>query len=115
LESAYVPLVPITQATLKVPVAQARLAPRFVTRKAQNPERVLKARITSPMMRDETLVRRTRFTSAAAPLMPALLVVVESESMNPAAPQIYRIQVWRVTVVHTVLSAPNRQLFRSEI
>jgi beta-lactamase regulating signal transducer with metallopeptidase domain len=115
LESAYVPLVPITQATLKVPVAQARLAPRFVTRKAQNPERVLKARITSPMMRDETLVRRTRFTSAAAPLMPALLVVVESEGMKPAAPQMYRIQVWRVTVVRTVPSASNRQLFRSEI
>jgi len=67
-----------------------------------------------PPVRAETLVRLTRSTSAAAPLMPTLWVVVESAGMNPAAPQIYRIQMWRLTVIRTVPSAPNRQPFRSE-
>jgi beta-lactamase regulating signal transducer with metallopeptidase domain len=114
-ESEYVPGVPITQASLKVPVSRARLTPRSVRRKAPNPQPVLNPRTMSPTRRDETLVRLTRSTSAAAaPLTPTLWVVVESAGMNPAAPQIYRIQMWRVTVVRTVPSAPNRQLFRSE-
>jgi hypothetical protein len=46
--------------------------------------------------------------------MPTLWVVVESAGMNPAAPQIYQIQMWRVTVVRTVPRAPNRQISRSE-
>ena len=113
-ESAYVAGVPITQATLKVPVTEARLSPRSATGRTRNPERVLKAHTPSPAPRDETLVRMTRFTSATRPPTPAIWVVVESESMNPAAGQIYRIQVWRVTVVPTVTGAPNRQSFRSE-
>jgi beta-lactamase regulating signal transducer with metallopeptidase domain len=113
-ESAYVAGVPITQATLTLPVTQARLSPRSVTRRARNPERVLKAGTASPTVLGPSLVRMTRFRSATPPPLPALWVVVESEGMNPAAGQIYRIQVWRVTVVPTVPSAPNRQLLRSE-
>lgn len=108
------PTVHVTQAKFDLPATQTKLKAATVARRSPHlaPVQVLQARL--PKTQDENLVHVTRFTSATVPFTETFWVVVESEGTNPAATQIYQIQMWRVTVLRTVMSAPNHQVSRGE-
>jgi beta-lactamase regulating signal transducer with metallopeptidase domain len=104
---AYVPKLPIAQAKLNIPVRQTKLTGRMSVRQVPNAERLQNARSTA--------VELAKSTSALVPVTQTFWVVVERGGMNPADPPVYQIQMWRVTVLRTVITAPNRQVSQHEI
>jgi beta-lactamase regulating signal transducer with metallopeptidase domain len=107
-------LIPVTQAKLDLHLAPVKLKTRTGARRTPRPEPAQVRQAKASKTQDENLIHRTRFTSATVPFAETFWVVVESAGMNPAAPQVYQIQMWRVTVLRTVFSAPSRQVSRSE-
>jgi len=63
---------------------------------------------------NDRLAHLTTAKVSVVPVTETFWVVVQGEAMNPAAPPTYQIQMWRVTVLRTVISTPNRQISRSE-
>lgn len=114
-ESSYIPKLPITQAKLNMPARQTKATGRTAAPRVPNPERFLNVRSQSAKTRDESRVHLTGSVSAVVPFTQTFWVVVEREGTNPAAPQVYQIEMWRVTVLRTVITAPTRQVFQHEI
>jgi hypothetical protein len=113
-ELSDVPKLPITQANLNLPVRPTKLIGRTAARQVPNPERRLEANNKSAKTREEGLVHLARSASAIIPVSQTFLVVVEREGTTPADQQVYQIQMWRVTVLRTMIGAPSRQTSRSE-
>ena len=113
-ESSYVPKLPMTPAKLDGPVRQTQLIARKVARQAPNTERLLNAHRESAKTQEEGLLHLAGSTSPVVPCTQTFWVVVEREGINAAAP-VYQIQMWRVTVLRTVITAPNRQVSQRQI
>lgn len=109
-----VPRPPVTQAKLDAPVIQGKLNPKVLRRGASNPEHVLSLNVGARKRVEPNLIHLTGSTSAAVPFAETFWVVVEGRDASPAGPGAYRIQMWRVTVLRTVMSAPSRQIPRTE-
>lgn len=114
-ESLYVPKLPITQAKLIASARQTKPTRKTAARPVPNPERFLNGRSKSPTTQEESPIHLAGSTSSVVPFTQTLLVVVEREGTNPASPQVYQIQMWRVTVVRAVITAPNRQVPQRQI
>ena len=105
-----------------VPVAQAKFSahstPTKLTAKLQERKTPEKTWVLQPSRsrksQNENLVHLTESRLSTVPAAETFWVVVQSEAMNPAVPTVYRIQMWRVTVLRTVISAPSRQISRSQ-
>jgi len=115
LESSYVPNLPIMQAKLNLPAGQAQLSGRTAARRLPNAEQFLRVRSKSATMQEGSLVYLTGSMSGVVPFTQTFWFVVEREGTNPAVPHVYQIQMWRVTVLRTVITAPNRQVSQQEI
>jgi beta-lactamase regulating signal transducer with metallopeptidase domain len=115
LQATTAPIDHVTQAKFDLPATRTKLKAATLDRRSPHlrPVQVLQPRLPKTTQ-DENLVHVTRFTSATVPFSETFWVVVESEGTNRAAPRIYQIQMWRVTVVRTVMSTPNRRVSRGE-
>ena len=82
--------------------------------KRTNADRRLALETKSTKEKNDTLVHLTGSKRSTVPATETFWVVVQSEQLNPAAPPVYQIQMWRVTVLRTVVTAPSRQIPRSE-
>ena len=111
-ETAYRYSVPLVQAKFNPSTAPVNLHP---ARKKRNHARNLTLQPKAIVQQNQNLVHVTASKISAVPVTETLWVVVENPTTNPAVPQIYQIQMWRVTVLRTVISAPSRQVSRSEI
>jgi hypothetical protein len=107
-----------------VPVVQAKFSPHSTLTKSNaklrelkrtNPDHAPTLQAKSTKEKNETLVHLTGAKVSTVPVTETFWVVVQSDPLNPAAPSVYRIQMWRVTVLRTVISTPSRQISRSEI
>lgn len=92
-----------------------KLNANLLDRKQTIPERTWALQASkSTKSRNENLFHLTTSKVSTVPVTETFWVVVQSEAMDPAAPPVYRMQMWRVTVLRTVISAPSRQISRSE-
>ena len=92
-----------------------KLSANLLDRKQTVPERTWAVRASrSTKSQNENLVHPAASKVSPVPVAETFWVVVQSEAIDPAAPPIYRIQMWRVTVLRTVIGAPSRQTSRSE-
>lgn len=112
----------ITEAELSLPavtkksnqaVIPAKLHAKAAAPRTPDPEsvRVQQAKAHNT---EENSVHLTGLTTSTQPVTQMIWFVVESEGSDPAAPPVYQIQLWRVTVLRTVITAPSRQIPRSE-
>jgi hypothetical protein len=91
-----------------------KLDANLLDRKQTIPERTWALQASKPTKsRNENLFHLTTSKVSTVPVTETFWVVVQSEAMDPAAPPVYRMQMWRVTVLRTVISAPSRQISRS--
>jgi hypothetical protein len=109
----YFRAVPVVQAKLNSPVTPAKLERTVLPHRKSAPQRVLPGRTKSPEQR--TLAHLTDAKVSTVPVTETFWVVVESGGTNSAAPPVYQIQMWRVTVLRTVFTVPSRQISRNEI
>ncbi len=110
-----VPLVPVL----------ARLNRGSVARRPSNLEQAVALHTNSSNSRKTTksqtrhpernLVHLAAAKSAPVPVTEMFLMVVESSGSNPAAPELYQIQMWRVTVLRTVIAPPDHPIPAKEI
>lgn len=110
----YFHVVPVVQAKLKLATTPAKLGKSSVSQRTSSPQRVTRVRAKLPTVEQRTLVHLTDATVSTVPVTETVWVVVEREGTNPAAPPVYQIQMWSVTVLRTVFSVPDRQISRSE-
>jgi hypothetical protein len=68
----------------------------------------------SPKVPQESLVHLTRSQSARVPFAETFWVIVESNATGPQQQQVHQIQMWRVTVLRNVNSAPTNPIPRKE-
>lgn len=111
---AYLRALPVVQAKLKVAAAPAKLGKSAASRRTSSPQRVAAVKTKSPAIQQRSLVHLIDAKVSTVPVTETFWVVVESEGTNPAAPQVYQIQMWRVTVLRTVFTVPSRQISRNE-
>ena len=104
---------PVIQARLKSAVTSAKWKETTVPHRTSNPQRIVPVRAKAPATEQGSLVHLTNARVSTVPVTETFWVVVESE-MNPAAAQVYQIQMWRVTVLRTVFTVPGRQISRNE-
>jgi beta-lactamase regulating signal transducer with metallopeptidase domain len=110
----YFRAVPVVQAKLKLARTPARLEKSAVPQRTSSPQRVTLVRTKSLTTEQRTLVNLTDAKVSPVPVTETFWVVVEREGANPAAPLVYQIQMWRVTVLRTVFTVPSRQISRNE-
>jgi hypothetical protein len=114
-EAAIPHSVAVIEAKFGTNARQRKLNANLPDRKQTIPERTPALQASrSTESRNESLVHLTTAKVSTVPVTETFWVVVQSEAMDPADPPIYRIQMWRVTVLRTVMSAPSRQISRSE-
>jgi beta-lactamase regulating signal transducer with metallopeptidase domain len=114
-EAAIPHSVAVVEAKFGTHPRQRKLNANLPDRKLTIPERTPALQASrSTEGRNENLVHLTGTKVSTVPVTETFWVVVQSETIDPAAPPIYRIQMWRVTVLRTVISAPSRQISRSE-
>jgi len=105
----------VVETKFSAPTRAAKLNANLLGRKQMIPERTRALPVRRlEKSQIENLVHLTTSKVSTVPVTETLWVVVQSEAMNPAAAPVYRIQMWRVTVLRTVISAPNRQISRSQ-
>jgi beta-lactamase regulating signal transducer with metallopeptidase domain len=99
-------------------VTPARLTQQSLTRKIStktaNAVRAAALHSKSPKMADESLVHMTGSASAPIPYTETFWIVVESSGSNREQQKVHQIQMWRVTVLRSVTSAPSNPLLRKE-
>ena len=104
--------VSLVQGKLTAPETPVKWNGGTAAHRKSDPEPV---RFAKPLrLRQTNLVHFTQSTISAAPVTETFWIIVESDDMNPAAVQAYQVQMWRVTVFRTVISAPSRQIPRNE-
>jgi bla regulator protein blaR1 len=93
----------------------ARLTERPVSRKAKTVRaaRVAVLHPKSPKAAEESLVHLTA-SEATTVRYTEIWIVVESNSASPEQQQVYQLQMWRVTVLRNVTTAPINPIPRKE-
>jgi hypothetical protein len=104
---------PVVQAKWNPPVAPAKHTPKRAIRRT-HPAQEFPGRTDAAKVEQQRMVHLTEVNASTEPVIETIWLVVASEGENPAATQVYQIQMWRVTVLRTVLTAPSRQVPRSE-
>jgi hypothetical protein len=105
---------PVVQAKFRTDFAPAKLNAKLLDHKRKSLKRGLPLQTKSIKAQKQNLVHLTASKSSIAPVTETVWIVVQDEPVNPADTQVYQIQMWRVTVLRTVI-APSRQISRSEI
>jgi beta-lactamase regulating signal transducer with metallopeptidase domain len=105
---------PVVQAKFRTDSAAAKLNANLLEHKKTSIRHGLPLQTKPSKPQDQNLVHLTASKSSITPVAETVWVVVQNEPLNPADPQVYQIQMWRVTVLRTVI-APSRQISRSEI
>lgn len=120
LETASIATLPATQAKLsllavpaKLNAMPAKLNHKSAARRTAEPERP-HAQEAKAHNSEENSVHLAGFASSTQPVTQVIWFVVESDGSDSAALQVYQIQMWRVTVLRTVITAPSGQVPRSE-
>ena len=104
---------PVVQAKFSTRSPAMKLKAKHVERTRPNPERSPALETKSTHGQNPTLVHLTGSKISTVPVTETFWVVVQSEATSPAAPPVYQIQMWRFTVLRTVI-APSRQISRTE-
>jgi beta-lactamase regulating signal transducer with metallopeptidase domain len=112
--SSVTPSVSLMERIPGLTVSPAKLTQRSLTRKIRtktaNAVRAAALHSKSPKAAEESLVHLTGSASAPVPYMETFWIVVESSGSNREQQQVHQIQMWRVTVVKRVTSAPSSPL-----
>ena len=95
-----------------LPVIQAKFKEikKTAATPKSTPVRPAVSRTKSPKPAERSLVHLVKSNSATLPFTETFWVVVERGADNPAMPQVYQIQMWRVTVLRTVTGASSHQV-----
>jgi beta-lactamase regulating signal transducer with metallopeptidase domain len=118
--SSVTPSVPRTERIPKLAVTPVKLTQRSITHSAKTKasnaasNAVRTAALHSPKGREESLVHLTGSATAAIPYTETFWILVESSGSNLEQQQFHQIQMWRVTVLRSVTSAPSNPIPRKE-
>ena len=114
-DATYHTLLPVVQARFSAPVSPRKPHARALLRKRSDMDQNLAVQARALGTHNQLLVHSTASKVSRPPVAQTFWVVVESEATNPGASrEVYQIQMWRVTVLRTVVS-PSRQVFPSQI
>jgi beta-lactamase regulating signal transducer with metallopeptidase domain len=102
------------QQTASLAVTPVKLTERSVNRKTLHEPKIAALPPKSPKVPQESLVHLTRSQSARVPFAETFWVIVESNATGPQQQQVHQIQMWRVTVLRNVNSAPTNPIPRKE-
>jgi beta-lactamase regulating signal transducer with metallopeptidase domain len=112
--SSVTPSVPRMERIAALTVTPAKLTERFMTRKIKtktaNAVGTAALHSKSPKATEESLVDLTGSATRRVPYTETFWIVVESSGSNREQQQVHQIQMWRVTVVRSVTSAPPSPL-----
>jgi beta-lactamase regulating signal transducer with metallopeptidase domain len=116
--SSATPSVSRTERIPGLAVTPVKLTQRAITHstktKTANAVRTDALHPKSPKAAEESLVHLTGSASAAVPYTETFWIVIESSGSNREQQQIHQIQMWRVTVLRSVTSAPSNPIPRKE-
>lgn len=112
------PSVPRTERIPGLAVTPVKLTQRSITHatktKTSNAVKTAALHSRSPKPAEESLVHLTGSATTGVPYTETLWIVVESSGSNSEQQQVHQIQMWRVTVLRTVTSAPPNPIPRKE-
>ena len=100
------PFVPRAERTARLAVTPVKLTQRSVIRKTPHAPKIVALQPKFSKEPQESLLHLTGSKSVTVPFTETLWIVVESDGPGPAPQQVYQIQMWRVTVLRTVTTAP---------
>jgi beta-lactamase regulating signal transducer with metallopeptidase domain len=108
--------VPRAQQTASLAVTPVKLTERSVSRKTPHAPKIAALPPKSPKAPQEPLVHLTGYKRQpnAVPLTETFWIVIESNGTTPEQQQVHQIQMWRVTVLRNVNSAPTNPIPRKE-
>ncbi|HXJ85887.1 MAG TPA: M56 family metallopeptidase [Candidatus Binatia bacterium] len=112
-EAAIGASVPVVQAKFSATSTSKKSTARESARKGTN-ERGPSLRSRWQRRVTQNLLHVTGSTVSNVPVTETFWVVVEHEATNRAALQVYGVQMWRITILRTVIS-PSRQVSRNQI
>jgi hypothetical protein len=99
-------------------VSPVKLTQRSITRKTKtkivSAVRSAALHSESPKSATESQVHMTGSATATVPYTETFWIVVESSGSNRVQQQVHQIQMWRVTVLRNVTSAPSNPIPRKE-
>lgn len=110
---AVTPAVQHPELTRELAVTPVKLVQRSVRRKTVPAARTAALRPKSSKA-TESLVHLTGYAITAAPYTDTFWIVVESNGTNLEQQQVHQIQMWRVTVLRNVITAPTNPIPRKE-
>jgi beta-lactamase regulating signal transducer with metallopeptidase domain len=102
------PSVPRAERVPAWAVSPVKLTQKSVSRKTASAARIVAPHSKSPKAAEESLVHLTKYKPEpnAVPLTETFWIVIESNSTTPEQQHVHQIQMWRVTVLRNVNSAP---------
>jgi beta-lactamase regulating signal transducer with metallopeptidase domain len=100
------PSVPRAERVPAWAVSPVKLTQKSVSRKTASAARIVAPHSKSPKAAEQSLVHLTRSESTAVPVIETFWLIVESNGSSPELPQVHQIQMWRVTVLRNVNTAP---------
>jgi beta-lactamase regulating signal transducer with metallopeptidase domain len=114
--SSATPSVPGTERIPGLAVTPVKLPQRSITHKAKTSNAVRTAALhsKSPKTVEESLVHLTGSATTGVPYTETFWIVVESSGSNREQQRVHQIQMWRVTVLRSVTSAPSNPIPRKE-
>lgn len=116
--SSVTPSAPRTERIPGLAMTPVKLTQRSITHrtKTKTADAVRTAALhpKSPKAAEESLVHLTGSASAAIPYTETFWIVIESSGSNREQEQVHQIQMWRVTVLRSVTSAPSNPIPRKE-
>jgi hypothetical protein len=112
------PFMPRTEQIPGLAVTPVKLTQRSITHttktKTSNAVRTAALHSKSPKRAEESLVHLTGSATTGVPYTETFWIVVESSGSNREQQQVHQIQMWRVTVLRSVTSAPPNPIPRKE-
>lgn len=112
------PCMPRTKPIPGLAVTPVKLTQRSITHttkaKTSNVVRTAALHPRSPKRAEESLVHLTGSATTGVPYTETFWIVVESSGSNREQQQVHQIQMWRVTVLRSVTSAPSNPIPRKE-
>ncbi|HKV76741.1 MAG TPA: M56 family metallopeptidase [Candidatus Sulfotelmatobacter sp.] len=116
--SSVAPSVPRMELIPALAVTSVKLTQRSITHSAKtktaNAVRIAALHSKSAQGREKSLVHLTGSATAAIPYAETFWIVVESSGSNREQQPVHQIQMWRVTVLRSVTSAPSNPIPRKE-
>ena len=108
-------MVPATIRSSQIAGVTAKPSLRPTSSRQLNDKAQLHSASTRPVLRQQQLVHSAKANVNRVPVTEALFVVIENRDPDSVRGSTYQIQMWRLTVFHTVIDPANTQISRKQI